>query len=197
MTDFRAVAKFSDKVVLKDEYGDTVSFEVDEGEDSDFDNKFYMVVHEGDTNNVIEWLYTREQLTALIQFLVEHTVPDASLDEDTFEVPTNDDVIKHVDEAAEMLDRIENTLTKLENRLATLLADDDISPDSELDGPAIVTPPNNFPARVSELGTDPDKFAKLFEETFTTNPVSRIDKEALSSWFEMAIDNGRKEAKKS
>lgn len=188
MTDFRAVAKFSDKVVLKDEYGDTVSFEVDEGEDSDFDNKFYMVVHEGDTNNVIEWLYTREQLSALLQFLVEHTVPDASLDDDA-ELPA---VIDEFEKFSEVLDRVEDQITKLENRFAAMT-----SPDSEPEEPAIVTPPSNFPARVSELGTDPDKFAELFEETFTTNPVSRIQKEALSSWFEMAIDNGRKEAKKS
>lgn len=123
MTDYMEIRHFSDRVVFKDEFGDTVSFQVDEGVDGDLDNAFYMTAHNGDTNEAIDFLFTHAQFSALIKFVAGHVIPDESLDEvsDEYEVSTNEDVIEHVDEGiskfSELLDRIEAQMLSIEHKL--------------------------------------------------------------------------------
>jgi hypothetical protein len=114
MPETPSTTHFSDKVVFKDEFGDSVSFHVDEGDDGDYDNKFYMIAHDGDTNESIDFLFTREQFGALIKFMAEHVVADESLDEGRESTRWSDEVLN-----IEMND-LNNRLMILEMRLREL-----------------------------------------------------------------------------
>jgi hypothetical protein len=73
-----------------------------------------MIAHDGDTNESIDFLFTREQFGALIKFMAEHVVADESLDEGRESTRWSDEVLN-----IEMND-LNNRLMILEMKLREL-----------------------------------------------------------------------------